>query len=106
MADQFDVHPKPGVRNPAVPFVVIVQSNRFRASYQRVVVPLMDANSFKFPDSDVAPHFLVGGREVVLDPLRITTVPVRVLAKPVASLAEADARIINALHTLLSRAWG
>lgn len=105
MADQFDVHPKPGVKNPAMPFVLIVQSNRFRASSQRVVIPLMDANSFRFPESDVAPHFRVQRREVVLDPLRITNVPLRVLGDAIASLADDAARIIGALDTLLSRAW-
>lgn len=88
-----------------MPFVVIVQSNRFRASSHRVVVPLMDAKRFKFPDSYVAPHFVVEHREVVLDALRITNVPVRVLGAAVASLAEQDGRIFNALDTLLSRAW-
>ena len=105
MPDQFDVHSKPGARNRAMPFVVIVQSNRFRASRHRVVVPLMDAQSFRFPDSDVAPHFMVDGSEVVLDSLRITNVPVHVLGAAIASLSEEDARIINALDTLLSRAW-
>ena len=88
-----------------MPFVVVVQSNRFRTSSQRVVVPLMDARAFKFPDSDIAPHFLVGRRTVVLDPLRITNVPVRVLGEAITSLADEDARIINALDTLISRAW-
>ena len=105
MPDQFDVHRKPGARNPAMPYVVVIQSNRFRASSQRVVVPLMDALRFKVADGDVAPHFLVEGRDVVLDSLRITNAPVRELGEAVASLAEHDARIVNALDTVLSRAW-
>ena len=105
MPDQFDVHVKPGATNAVMPFVVIVQSNRFRSSSQRVVAPLLDAKSFKLPDSDVAPHFLVRLRDVVLDPLRITNVPARVLGVAIASLAEEDARIVNALDILLSRAW-
>ncbi len=65
----------------------------------------MDATRFRFPDSDAAPHFYVAGRTVLLEPLRITNVPARALGEVVASLAEEDGRIMNALDTLLSRAW-
>ena len=105
MSAQFDVHRKPGLRNPVIPFVVIVQSSRFRASSQRVVVPLIDLDRFRITESDLSPHFVITDRNIALDPLRIVHVPARALGDAIASLADQDARIINALDTLLTRAW-
>lgn len=105
MSDQFDVHHKPGAKSPAVPFVLVIQSNRFRDSNRRVVVPLLAAQSFRQPDNDVGPHFVVAGQEVVLDPLQVTNVPARGLGPVVASLADHEDRIIMAMDALLSRAW-
>jgi hypothetical protein len=53
----------------------MVQSNRFRRSKRRVVVPLVAAEEFGVADSDVGPHFVIDDRPVVLDPLQITNVP-------------------------------
>jgi toxin CcdB len=105
MPDQLSVHRNPGRNHRVVPFVVVVQSNRFRHSARRVVVPLVAAEEFRLADSDVGPHFVIGGREVVLAPLQITNVPRDILGPSVLSLASEDGRIINALDTLLSRAW-
>jgi toxin CcdB len=99
------VHATPGRNKAAVPYVVVVQSNRFRAATRRVVVPLVAAEVFAVPDSDVGPHFTIDGREVVLDPLQITNVPRGVLGPAVASLVGEDDRVIRALDILLSRAW-
>ena len=104
MPRQFDVYPKPGKQNRAMPFVVVVQSNRFLASSRSVVVPLLNAEMFRQPDRDVGPHFVVEGTKVVLDPLQITNVPARVLEPVVASLEADDDRIVNAMDALLSRA--
>jgi toxin CcdB len=105
MPDQLDVHRNPGRNRRVVPFVVVVQSNRFRASGRRVVVPLVAAEAFGQPESDFGPHFVVENLRVVLDPLQITNVPRDVLGAPVMSLAGEDTRIINAMDALLSRAW-
>ena len=105
IADQFSVHRNPGRNRRVIPFVVVVQSNRFRGSTRRVVVPLIAVEEFGKIDSDVGPRFVIDGEAVVLDPLQITNVPRDVLGPPVTSLAEEDARIINALDALLSRAW-
>jgi toxin CcdB len=104
MPDQLDVHHNPGRNSRAVPFVVVVQSNRFRASARRVVVPLVAAAAFGQPDSDFGPLFVIEGQHVVLDPLQITNVPRDVLGLPIMSLAADDNRIINAIDALLSRA--
>ncbi len=105
MPDQLDVHRNPGRNRSAIPFVVVVQSNQFRAAARRVVVPLLAARVFGSPDSDVGPHFMIDGQAVALDPLQITNVPVAVLGPPVASLIDEDDRVVRALDILLSRAW-
>ena len=105
MPDQLSVHRNPGRNHQAIPFVVVVKSNRFRNSVRRVIVPLVAAKEFGLADSDVGPHFMIQGREVVLAPLQITNVPINVLGPSVMSLAGEDSRIVNALDALLSRAW-
>lgn len=105
MPDQLSVHRNPGRNNGVIPFVVVVQSNRFRNSVRRVIVPLIAAEAFALTDSDVGPHFMIGDRKVVLDPLQITNVPRDIPGPPVASLASEDNHVINALDALLSRAW-
>ena len=105
MPDQLGVHRNPGRNKAAIPFVVTVQSNRFRDSGQRVVVPLLDAGMFGAPDGDICPRFRIEDRDVVLDPLRITNVPRDALGPAVASLAGEGDRIMLALDILLSRAW-
>jgi toxin CcdB len=105
MPDQLSVHRNPGRNKGAIPYVVTVQSNRFRGSALRVIVPLLAAESFRLPDSDVGPHFRIEGRDVVLDPLQITNVPHDVLGPMVASLADDGDRVMFALDMLLSRAW-
>jgi toxin CcdB len=104
MTDRFTVHRNPGRNKRAIPFVVAVQSSRFRSAPRRVIVPLLLAEEFGQADSDVGPHFMIENSEVVLAPLQITHVPGNVLGPPVGSLAEEDTRIINALDALLSRA--
>lgn len=103
--DQLSVHKNPGRNRKTIPFVVVVQSNRFRDTATRVVVPLIDAKIFGSADSDVGPHFIVDGQEVVFAPLQIAHVPRHVLGPSVASLTAEDGRIVNALDAMLSRAW-
>ncbi len=105
MPDQLSVHRNPGRNKGAIPFVLVVQSNRFRDSVRRVIVPLVAAEEFGLADSDVGPHFMINDREVVLDPLQITNVPRDALGPPIALLVSEDARVVNALDALLSRAW-
>jgi toxin CcdB len=105
MSDQLSVHKNPGRNKSAIPFVVVVQSNRFHDAVRRVIVPLVAAEEFKLADSDVGPHFVISDREVVLDPLQITNVPRDALGPSIASLASEDTRVVSALDALLSRAW-
>jgi toxin CcdB len=104
MTDRLSVHRNPGRNNRVVPFVVVVQSNRFRSAPRRIVVPLVAAEEFGRADSDVGPHFMIGDKEVVLAPLQIAHIPFDVLGPSVASLASEDTRIMRALDAVLSRA--
>ena len=105
MPDQFDVHRNPGKNRRDIPFVVVVQSNRFRDFTRRVVVPLLAVGEFGRSDSHFGPHFVIDGRAVVLDPLQIANIPRDALGDPVASLADEAARIVEAMDTLISTAW-
>jgi toxin CcdB len=104
-SDQLSVHRNPGRNRLAIPFVIVVQSNRFRNSARRVIVPLVDAEAFGVAESDVGPGFVIDDRRVVLAPLQITNVANDALGPSIMSLASEDVRIINALDALLSRAW-
>src|SRR3984957_9516498 len=100
MPDQLSVYRNPGRSLRVIPFVVVVQCNRFRNSGRRVVVPLVAAEEFGIADSDVGPHFRVEERTVVLAPLQITNVPSAALGPSIASLVSEESRIINALDAI------
>ncbi len=97
-----DVHRTTGRNSRAVPFVVVVQSNRFTASARRVVVPFVAAAAFGQPASDFGPHLMIDGQH---DPLQITNIPRDILDPPALAIAGDDSRIINAMDALVSRAW-
>ncbi len=105
MTDQLSVHRNPGRNHRVIPFVVVVQSNQFRGSARRVIVPLLSAEEFGLPDSDIGPQFVIADQRVVFDPRQITNVPRNLLGPSVASLASEDTRIVNYLDMMLSRAW-
>ncbi|MBO1077062.1 CcdB family protein [Roseomonas marmotae] len=105
MPQQFGVFRNPGRNKAVIPYVLVVQSNRFRHSGRRVVVPLISARSFAPPESDIGPRFIIGGEGVVLDPLQVTNVPAAVLGDPVASLEQEEERIVRALDVMMSTAW-
>ncbi len=103
---QFDVHRNRSAARTGVPFLLVVQSQRFDASGRRVVVPLLPADKLRATESSFTPEFLVDNRRVVLHPLQIVSIPADHLGETVASLADEGDRIIAALDLLISRAWG
>jgi toxin CcdB len=105
MPGRLSVHRNPGRNQRAVPFVVVVQSDRFRNAPRRVVIPLVAAEEFGRADSEVGPHLMIGDQEVVLAPLQITNIPHDSLGPPVASLAGEGIRVIRALDALLTNVW-
>lgn len=107
---QFDVHRNSGRHAALIPFVVVVQSAVFDERRRRVVVPLVAADlaqqQVSLPASRVTPVFSVEGREVILNPLEIVSVPLDALGPCVASLAGEGDVIVAALDEVFSRAWG
>ncbi|MBX3231249.1 MAG: CcdB family protein [Labilithrix sp.] len=103
---QFDVHRNPG-KQAAVPYVVVVQSKIFDTYRRRVVVPLVKRAVFGAPlSARLNPAFTVRKDVVVLHPLDIVSVPREALGKPISSLEQHGSSILDALDTLLTRAYG
>ncbi|SMH31155.1 CcdB family protein [Azospirillum agricola] len=103
---QFDVHRNRSAARTGVPFLLVVQSQRFDASGRRVVVPLLPADKLRATEPSFTPAFLVEQRSVVLHPLQIVSIPADHLGEKVCSLADDGDRIIAALDLPISRAWG
>jgi toxin CcdB len=102
---QFDVHRAKGAQRSGIPYVLIVQSRRFDFSGRRVVVPLLDAKLVQVSEQTLTPTLVVEGRNVVLNPLQIVSLPVDQLGDYVCSLESEGDRIIAAIDMLTSRAW-
>jgi len=103
---QFDVHRNRSAARTGVPFLLVVQSQRFDASGRRVVVPLLPADKLRTAEPSFTPEFLVDDRRVILHPLQVVSIPADHLGEKVGSLADDGDRIIAALDLLISRAWG
>lgn len=103
---QFDVHKNPGANRASTPFVVIVQSSIYSENPRRVVIPLVRESAVsQVRRSALTPTFVVAGVPVVLMPLEIVSVPTSALGKPVANLEDHATTIINAIDTLITRAY-
>lgn len=103
---QFDVHRNRSVVRTGVPFLLVVQSQRFDASGRRVVVPLLPADKLRTTEPSFTPTFVIEQHSVVLHPLQIVSIPAEHLGEKICSLADDGDRIIAALDLLISRAWG
>ncbi len=103
---QFDLHRNRSVARTGIPFLLVVQSQRFDASGRRVVVPLLPAEKVRSTEPSFTPTFTVEQRSVLLNPLQIISIPAEHLGEKIGSLAEEGDRIIAALDLLISRAWG
>jgi hypothetical protein len=103
LAAQYDVCRNLGLRRTVYPYFIVVQSNEFAALKQRVVVP-MTTMTEQYPRS-YAPHFKIGGIEVVADPLLMFSIPVDKLGERVVSLTDDDAQtLVSAIDRVLSSA--
>lgn len=103
---QFDVHRNRTAARSGIPYLVIVQSQRFDASARRVIAPLLPADKLPSTEPSLTPKFTIEGRNVVLNPLQLASVPTDQLGEKVCSLADDSDRIIAAIDLLISRAWG
>ncbi|KAA0676484.1 CcdB family protein [Roseomonas genomospecies 6] len=100
---QFDVHRNPGRTRDAVPYVLIVQGDRWEGRPERVVVPLVLSSEVRHRDAALNPDFIIDGVSVVMNPLQTATIPTRVLGPVVASLDSEHLRVIAALDALIAQ---
>jgi len=103
---QFDVHRNRTATRSGIPYLAIVQSQRFDASARRVIVPLLLADKVQSTEPSLTPLFMIEGQNVILNPLQLASVPADQLGEKVCSLADDSDRIIAAIDLLISRAWG
>ncbi|WP_452006601.1 CcdB family protein [Azospirillum largimobile] len=103
---QFDVHRNRTAARSGIPYLVIVESQRFDASARRVIAPLLLAGKVQSTEPSLTPLFVIEGHDVILNPLQLASVPADQLGENVCSLAEDSDRIIAAIDLLISRAWG
>jgi hypothetical protein len=104
---QFDVHTNLGRGRKVIPFLLVVQANEHREAATRIVVPLMVAGEIKYPDERLNPLLRVGGsaadggREVLMDPLRIFSIPLKDMGPKVDNLLADNVRIIASVDAAI-----
>lgn len=103
---QFDVFRNPGRQRDTIPFLVVLQNDRFARAITRFVAPLVRRGALAIEVHYLAPDFLIDGQEVVLDVFNLATILAGRLGAPVASLADdaSRTRLIRALDELISTA--
>lgn len=99
---QFDVHRNPGRTKSVIPFVLVVQSDRWEDRPDRVVVPLVLASEVGYRDKTLNPEFVIDGTAVLMNPLQMVTIPTRVLGPPVGSLDGEYIQVIASLDALIA----
>ena len=101
---QYDVFKNPG-KNPAIPYVVDVQSPLLNGYYRRMVIPLVLRAELKdIHHPALNPVFVIERKQCVLHPLEMVSVPANRLGEPLFSLSEHANTIINAIDMLISQA--
>jgi toxin CcdB len=103
---QFDVHRNTGSQRAVIPYVVVVQSQRFDRARRRVVIPLVLESAIAHQEPRLNPVFTIQGRRVVLNPLHMVSVALERLGDRVGSIKEDGDRVIEAIDLLITRAWG
>ena len=98
---RFDVFANPvAAERKHTPYFIDVQNDYIDALSTRVVSPLRKEAAFGARARNLNPLVVVAGGNVVLDTAALGAVPTRELRKPVASLADSRALVLEALDTL------
>ena len=95
---RFDVYRQPGGDH----YLLDCQSDALANLNTRFVVPLLPPGYGPLPIQRLNPAFRVGHEEVVMYTQFAGAVPLRELQAAIASLAEEDRSIMNALDMLIS----
>jgi toxin CcdB len=100
---QFDVHLNLGCTWTFVPFVPVIQSDRYDATTHRVAAPLVLHSELRTPDRDLNPSFTIDGQIVVMDTLQLATLPVKALGPKVDTLDREHLSIIRAMDAMIAQ---
>ena len=101
---QYDVYENPSVtQRDAFPYFVVLQSDQLREYSTRLVMPLSRAPAF----ASAAPRRLaqtvtVLGERLHMAPHLTAALPGSLLLRPVASLRDATATLVDALDAVIS----
>lgn len=101
---QFDVYLNPSPRSrEEIPFVVDIQSDLLADLHTRLVVPLSRTGvHLTQAPRRLVPLFTIEGEPLALQPHLAAAMDVRLLRRPVASLAGHDGEVRDALGAVLS----
>jgi toxin CcdB len=100
---QFDVHRSPNRSRTSTPYLLVIQRERYDSTPYRVTVPLILSSEFRHSDRHLNPAFTIEGKQVVMDPLNIVTLPSKVLGTAIDNLAQHEVAIIQAIDELIAQ---
>ncbi|CBS85458.1 CcdB family protein [Azospirillum lipoferum] len=100
---QFDVHRNPGRSRTVIPYLLVVQSDRWEDRTDRVVVPLVLASEISYHDRTLNPAFAVENITVLMNPLQMATIPAKLLGPSITNLDGEHIRVIAALDALVAQ---
>ena len=99
---QYDIHRNTGRNRDSTPCLVDIQSNEFRGTSVRVVIPLLRATGYP----SYAPVLVVDDVRLVADPLLITSLPQDKLGAILRAMdGDEAAAVMNALDRVISSAY-
>lgn len=100
---QFDAYPNPtAAQRDAFPYFVVLQSDQLDQFSTRFAMPLARAPMPAGQPHRLAQSVVVLGERLWLAPHLCATLPTRQLKRPVASLRQDQARLIDALDAVIS----
>ncbi len=99
---RFDVYNNPGSKDDTTPYLLDVQSDLLDGLESRIVIPLRRLEHFPRVklSENLTPVFTIKDHDFLLETPKMGAVPVRILKKPVISLASKQAQITAALDFL------
>jgi toxin CcdB len=100
---QFDVHLNRGRTRTFVPVSLVIQNDRYDATTNRVVVPLVLHSELRTPYRDLNPSFTIDGQVVVMDTLQLATLPVKALGPKAGTLDREHLSIFRAMDALIAQ---
>ncbi len=100
---QFDVHRNPGRSRTVIPYLLVVQSDRWEDRTDPVMVPLVLASEISYHDRTLNPAFAVENITVLMNPLQMATIPAKLLGPSITNRDGEHIRVIAALDALVAQ---